>query len=94
MSGSFRKTRPSENETPAEVDNPTTQYLEPNLLEKTYATRNKPKRKLCSVEELAGSPNKIRKQMLCLPPLGGFGWERKDAQNTSSMYFPILVHPT
>ena len=41
-----------------------------------------------------GALTKYAKQMLRLPPLGGFGWERKDAQNTSSMYFLILVHPT
>ena len=48
MSGSVRKTKPNESRNPFEVDTPTRGYLEP-------------KRKLFPVEELAGSPNKIRK---------------------------------
>ena len=48
MSGSVRNTKPNESRDPVKVDTPTRGYLEP-------------KRKLFPVEELAGSPNKIRK---------------------------------
>ena len=76
MSGSVRKTEPNESGKPDEVDKPTRGYLEP-------------KRKLFPVEELAGSPNKIRKTNASFTSTWRF-WVGKERCTEQQQDFAVL----